>query len=269
MLEEPIYSTSTERLYRRIPEFYRVLDAKNDWHFKKYISAVGDQLDDIDLLVARLEYINPEDRANYSASLDEYNSYLRRESTTYYAGLSEYITYADLAAANTDYYSLTQLPPISETSDLLDSRTADPEWLDYIAQLTGANISGLTNVQDRRIALQYNYLGFRAGSKESIENAVKNVLTGTKFVRIYPQRNGAGGSVTSVGTQWDILIVTRVQETPSQQEVIDEIVRKGAKPAGTVLYCISYSIDWNSISSLLPVWSNIEQAGSWNNLGLA
>jgi len=242
---EPIYTPTTERLYLKVPEFYRVLDSQNDWHFKKFISSIGDQLNDIELLVARLEYIPPEERAEYYASLDEFNTYVRP------AGLeTETFGYA----------------PIGETSDLLDARTSDYDWLPYIAQLIGADISDLTSEADRRDAIIYNYLGFRAGSREALEDAAKRVLTGSKYVRVYPHRDGSGGSIFSEGTQWDILIITKTEETPSVEDIVAEILRKGAKPAGVVLHHIAYALTWEVLEATFTSWSAIEAAGSWNNI---
>lgn len=244
-MAEPIYTPTTERLYLKVPEFYRVLDSQNDWHFKKFISSIGDQLNDIELLVARLEYIPPEERAEYYASLDEFNTYVRP------AGLeTETFGYA----------------PIGETSDLLDARTSDYDWLPYIAQLIGADISDLTSEADRRDAIIYNYLGFRAGSREALEDAAKRVLTGSKYVRVYPHRDGSGGSIFSEGTQWDILIITKTEETPSVEDIVAEILRKGAKPAGVVLHHIAYALTWEVLEATFTSWSAIEAAGSWNNI---
>ena len=245
MSTEPTYTTTTERLYRRLPEFYRVLDSQNDWHFKKYISSIADQLNDIDTLVARLEYIPPEDRADYYASLDADNTYVRP------AGLEQ------------EEFGFA---PIAETSDLLDARTSDLGWLSYLAQLIGADISDLVTESERRDAIILNYLGFRAGSREALEDAAKRVLTGSKYVRVYPHRDGAGGSIFSEGTQWDILIITKSNETPSVEDIVDEILRKGAKPAGVVLHHIAYAVTWEIIEATFPTWNNIEAVGTWQNI---
>ena len=247
MSVEPVYTPTTERLYRRLPEFYRILDSQNDWHFKKYVSSIADQLNEIDLLVARLEYIPPEDRADYYASLNEYNTYARP------AGLET----GSLGFA-----------PIGETSDLLDARTSDSSWLAYIAQLIGADISDLATVTDRRDAIIFNYLGFRAGSTEALQDSAKRVLTGTKFVRVYPHRDGAGNSIFSIGTQWDILIITKNEETSNFEDIVNEVLRKGAKPAGVVLHHIAYNVTWEIIETFFSTWSNIESLSSWDNLEL-
>ena len=249
-MSEPIYTTTTERIYKRLPEVYRILDAQNEWHFKKYISSISDQLNDIDTLVARLEYILPEDRIDYVNSLNQYNTYTRP------AGLED-------AAYGFD--------PISETSDLLDGRTADEDWLPYIAQLIGASITTLDNEAEKRDAVILNYLGFRAGSREALEDSAKRVLTGTKYVRVYPHRDGLDGSVFHVGTQWDILIITKPGETPSPEDIELEIVRKGAKPAGVILHHIAYTLNWEILESTLPTWTAIDAIASWDVLeaGLA
>ena len=242
-MTEPTYATTTERVWRRLPEAYRTFDASQDWAFKKYISSVTDQLSEVDQLHERLRYVFPEERPDYYAALDEYNTYERP------AGLEN---------------PALGWAPIAETSDLFDGRTADVDWLPYIGQLIGADLSGLNTEAERRDAVILNYLGFRAGSREALEDAAKRVLTGTKYVRIYPQRDGAGGSIFSTGTQWDILIITKDEETPSFEEVIAEILRKGAKPAGVVLHAIAYSFTWEVLEFTFPTWTSIEATGSWD-----
>ena len=61
MSVEPTYSVTTERLHARLPEFYRTLDEQVGWHLKTYLSAMVDELNAINLLMARLEYVPPED----------------------------------------------------------------------------------------------------------------------------------------------------------------------------------------------------------------
>lgn len=244
-MTEPTYGTTTERIWRRLPEAYRNLDARNDWHFKKLVSAIGDQQEVVDLLIARLEYILPEDRVDYYASLNQYNTYQRPAGTE-----------------DPEY----GWDPIGETSDLLDPRTADAGWLDYIAQLIGADLRSITDPDVKRDALILNYLGYRAGSREALEDAVKRVLTGTKYSRVYPHRDGAGGDVYSIGTQWDILIVTRADESPSSATIIAEVLSKGAKPAGVVLHHLTYELTWSILENDLTTWSAIEAIPDWQTL---
>jgi hypothetical protein len=212
--EGPVYSVTTERIYHRLPEMYRVLDAQNNWHFKKFISSIGDQLNEIDVLNARLEFIPPEVRHQVYESLNFYNTYTRPE------GIED----PDRGFA-----------PIGETSDLLDGRTADAGWLKYIAQILGLPVKNLISETDLRNATTIN-LGYNAGSLSALETAVKAVLTGTKWVEIKAHYDGSGGDPYNVGGAWDVLIMTKFDETPfTSSELVAEIVRRRAKPAGVNL----------------------------------
>lgn len=265
--DEPVYSVTTERIYRRIPEFYRTLDRRNNYHLKKYISAMGDVLFQIDLLVARLEYVPPQDRADYYAARDRYNTYYRlaREMTLYDG---EYLYNGDFAYDGVVIPSVNGILPIGETCDLFDGNTADAEWLPYIGQAIGADIRALPTEGEQRDAVTRNYLGFKAGSREALEEAAKRLLTGTKYVRVYPHRNGADSSLASVGTKWDVLIVTKPDETPNTTDIIAEIIRKGAKPAGVKLHHITYVATWDAVETLFASWGAIENAGTWGNIEL-
>lgn len=263
MIPEPIYSVTTERLYSRLPEVYRTLDSQNGWQFKTYISAIGDALNEIDLLAARIRYVPHEDRADYYATLDESNTYtrpvfsddLRYEEQEKYDGFWTFDG------------KMFPVLPVGETSDLLDGRSADAEWLPFIGQLIGADLTALIASRDLRDAVVRNYLGFRAGSREALEDAAKSALTGTKYIRVYPHRDGAGGDYTHLGTQWDVLLITRPEETPGAGVVVNEIIRKGAKPAGVVLHHITYSIIWSNMESMFPTWTTIESEGyTWENI---
>jgi hypothetical protein len=247
-MSEPTYSVTTERTYDRLPEAYRTLDAQNDWQFKKYISSIVDQLGDIDVLVARIGYIPPEDRKDYYDSLNEFNTYQRP------AGIED----PDLGFL-----------PIEQTSDLFDARTADSDWLDYIGQLTGADTTRFPTPDEKRDVLINDFLGFRAGSKLAVEASVKSLLTGTKFSRVYPQRDANDGDIFSVGTQWDVLIVTRPEESPSSSIIIDKVIRDGAKPAGVVLHHLAYALVWSILETDFATWTAIEALGNWSNLELA
>lgn len=243
---EPIYSVTTERIYSRLPEFYRTLDQQNGYALKTYISAIGDQLYEVEQLVARIEYVPEEDRPDYYAALDQYNTYARPD------GLED-----------PDY----GFAPIAETSDLLDGRTADDDWLLYIGQLIGADLRHLYDMSARRNAVVNNYLGLRAGSRQALIAATQAVLTGAKFVRVYPHRDGDAGSVSSVGTEWDVLIITKPEETPSGTTVIDNILAEGAKPAGVVLHHIVYVAVWSDIETMFPTWGDLETLGNtWENI---
>ena len=243
MSVEPTYSVTTERLHARLPEFYRTLDEQVGWHLKTYLSAMVDELNAINLLMARLEYVPPEERAAYEETFDGYTREPQPDTLGY------------------DY------PPLGQTSDLVDGRTADVDWLPYIGQMIGADVLSLPTAAERRDAVVRNYLGFRAGSRQALAEAAKLTLTGEKYVRVYPHRDGAGSSITNPGTQWDVLIVTKSDETPSVGDLVEEILRKGAKPAGVVLHHLAYSATWDIIETAFPTWTLIETNGvTWANI---
>jgi hypothetical protein len=245
-MDEPVYSVTTERLYRRLPETYRVLDAQNEWQFKTYISSITDQLNDLDELQARFDYVPPDQRPDFYAALNKYNTYTRP------------------AALEDPAYGWS---PVYETSDLLDGRTANVEWLPFIGQMLGASFTHLTTDAARRDAVVNNFLGYRAGSTAALEAAVLSVLTGTKYVRIYPHRDGLAGSTTHEGTMWDILIITKASETAGgASSIVDAITDKGAKPAGVLIHCITYSLVWTTLESTFNTWTKIENTLTWDNL---
>lgn len=247
-MSEPTYSATTERLYARLPESYRNLDIQQNWELKKFISSIADQLGDIDALIQRIEYIPENERFAYYSALNQYNTYQRPP------GIED------------PAYGWS---PMGETSDLIDGRTANLEWLDYIGMLTGAQVRPLETEDEKRDAIIRGYLGLTAGSRQAVEDAVKRVLTGTKYARVYPQRDGAGGNPLSPGTQWDVLIVTRASETPIGIDLAAEVTNKGAKPAGVILHHIPYNIVWLVIETSFDTWAKIEATLTWGNFETA
>lgn len=244
-MSEPIYSVTTERVYARLPEIYRTLDIQNNWQFKKYISSIADQLNDVDVLSARLDYIAPELRKEWYASGNNENTYVRP------AGIEN---------------PAIGFAPIYETSDLLDARTADVDWLPYLCQLVGIDLNIFPTVDERRDAVINSFTGYRAGSREALEASVVSLLTGTKYSRVYPQYKSTGGSSFEQGTQWDVLIITRPEESPASSVIIDKIIREGAKPAGVVIYHLAYALVWSVIESTFSTWTQIEAFESWSDL---
>jgi hypothetical protein len=133
--------------------------------------------------------------------------------------------------------------------------------------LIGADLRDAYTEDQQRDVVVHNYLGFRAGSHEALEAAVYGMVTGDQYVRIYPHRDGAGGSVDHKGTQWDILIITKPGESIyTSQQIVDEIVRSGAKPAGVIVHHIFYGLVWSDLESQRPTWTDVEAAGSWSVL---
>lgn len=243
-MTEPVYSATTEKLWRRLPEVYRTYDEDNDWAFKKFISSFADQLDEVETLSERFFLVGEEDYRLLTEDLGVTDTYTRPD------GLED------------DDSPIGYLP-MYQTSDLVDPRTANEEWLPYVAQLYGVQLPNDT-VDYQRAAIWYGYTSLKGGSKQALREALQDQLTGDKWVDIYERRDGAGGSIDSPAGEWDILVVTRTEETPPGLDLVAEIERRNAKPAGVILHQITYNAPWDDIDTL--DWTAIEAFSNWNEL---
>ena len=243
MSEEPIYEATTERLWRHIPEIYRRYDAGNDWQFKKYISAIGSQQNIVDTLIERFTKVPANELASFKANLDPItDNYSRPEG----------IENEDIG-----------FEPLLETSDLVDARTADSEWLPFIAQIQGVNLTN-SDISVRRYALLYSNTSYMAGSILSIKSVIQSYLSGSKYIAIYPHHDGLFDDITHVGTEWDLLIVTRTTENPDEYDFSSIMDQARVKPAGVLLHFIERSVTWEDLETL--DWSGIEALGDWDGI---
>lgn len=156
--------------------------------------------------------------------------------------------------------------PLGATSDLVDPLTANTEWLPWLAQFAGKNISHFTTMDNARVALASGN-NFSAGTIGAIQNAVQAVLSGTKTVRVFPMTT----SLDAIGgaTQWDVSIVTRTSESPDIA-VMEEAVRlRNAKPAGVVFHFHKHQSTWDAVEIANPTfdiwdtrtWTQLEESG--------
>lgn len=244
-MSEPTVSTTTERLYQRLPEVYRTRDAENGWAFKKWLDGIGSRLDELDTLRARFTYVKPNDRRNWEAAGSPLNTYDR-----------------DPALEDPEI----GFDPVYATSDLLDGRTADAAWLPWIGQLVGSDLSTSYTDVERRNNVVYAFLGYRAGSRASLRNAVLEELTGTKYLQVFDHSKVVGLSSVEPGTEWEVTLVTKPSETPGGADIVGTIERKGAKPAGVKLYHFAYTIIWNDFEARFTTWNDIEAMASWDEL---
>lgn len=152
-----------------------------------------------------------------------------------------------------DFTPLDEGGPPGDTSDLVDPDAADAAWLPWLAQAVGAHVSGLTEA-DRRAAIGSAAAGWQGGSKRSVAAAAQTVLTGSKSVAIYDHTTDTSG--VGAGSQWDVLIVTRTEETPvSSADLIAAVVALGTKPAGVTLWHTPYTAAWSAIEAAYPTWA--------------
>lgn len=253
-MAEPIFSTTTERIYKSLPEFYRNLDIKAnsyadsvniDYPLKKWLSGIVDALGDIDTTVERFHYVPIEQRNNYVEA--------RTPETTYErpSGLE------DIGRG---------FAPINLTSDLFDARTANVEWLNWLSNLLGTKITDNDTEAIKRDKLTYAYNGYTAGSRKSVIDAMKSVLTGGKYVTLYDHTYVVGSLLTPTTDEWYMTVVTKTPETPVGLDVSALLISKDAKPAGVKVYYVSYSLSWSGLESLLPTWSAIDATGTWDTL---
>ena len=155
------------------------------------------------------------------------------------------------------------LPPddgglAGDTSDLVDADAADAAWLPWLGQLVGVDVTGITGAVARRDAIRRGSAGFAAGTRAAIAEAAASALTGSRYVRVQDHRTLAGA-----GGVWDVLLTTRVSETPDVGTVIAAVVEKGAKPAGVVLHHRAYQASWAVLAAERPTWADWHAAGSW------
>lgn len=137
------------------------------------------------------------------------------------------------------------------TSDLIDARYADPEWLDWIAQILGAQVGSISSEIGIRDRLNDASAGLYAGTDESIIGAVKAVLTGNKSVTLRKNR-----TLTGAGTVWDLLIITVDSETPVGFDFQKYLTEQGVKPAGVIVRQSTYAATWEVLELHRPIWAN-------------
>ncbi len=203
-MTRPAVAAVTDRLYNSLPEVYRYADEKIDWPLLRWLSGLLDQLAVVDTLVDRFSYTPLGER--WQPFPDGPIPWRRWGDLTYGDG-----SYGD-----------------TETSDLVDPRTADAGWLPWLAQLVGVDVTGLT-VAQQRTAIVYPSTSWAHGTPDAIAAQAKVALTGTKYVDV---RACWGGD------PWTIAVVTKNAETPGgYQATLDAI---GERPAGYKLLRVSF-----------------------------
>lgn len=153
--------------------------------------------------------------------------------------------------------------PLGATSDLVDPRTANTEWLPWLSQFAGHNINHFATLEDARAAFSDTTSNFAAGTIGAIQNAVATVLTGSKTVRVFPMTTDLtdrGGA-----TQWDISIVTRTSESPDISVMEEAVIKRNAKPAGVVFHFHKHQSTWDAVELANPTW-NVWDTRTWTGI---
>lgn len=138
------------------------------------------------------------------------------------------------------------------TSDLIDPATADPGWLDWLAQIPGVRLGPGLSVQGKRDAIAGAVNGWAAGTRPSIAAAARTALTGSRFVSVLHHSISTDGD----GGRWDVLLITRITETPDISAVLAAVSAADAIPNGVLLHHRAYTSTWTAMESAYgPTWA--------------
>lgn len=237
----PYMSTLVDRLYQRLPEVYRTMDAAGfDWPLKRYLAGMLATAGSVDNTFDAIRGdfpIGPADPQPWALSADE--------------------------------FAVWQSNRLNRPSALGDPSQADPRWLPWMAQLVGAPLDPGSSIQEQRDTIAFATSGWRGGTRQAIADAARTALTGSMYAQVVSHVLPSDNGGLDPGGVWDITIITRSSETPDPTAVLNAVLRKGVKPAGAVLHHATYGASWAQVEAVYPTWSDwnaatwsqIEQAG--------
>lgn len=222
----PDVNLVAQRIFDRLPQAYRVADANGGYPFRLYIDAVTTRLGDVQVVIDRITGQRPVGPASPLP----------------------WSLHPDMVA---DY----QANRVERISELGDPLTADAAWLSWLVQLVGGTLDPAASVLEQRDTIRYATSGWKAGTRQSIENAARSALIGSQFAKCIPHVLDDGNP----GTEWDVVVMTRSSETPDVGAVLGAVLRKGVKPAGVVLRHRPYEATWDQLESRRPTWDLWEE----------
>lgn len=170
------------------------------------------------------------------------------------AGLTEQLGQIEAVIDAADYEPADSRELDSQAdSQLTDPDTAPVQWLPWVGQLVGVQVNTLLSEAEQRDQVRGAVSGFSGGTKKALIAAAQSALTGTRHVELYDHsiNNPHDG-----GGEWDVLVVTRTNETPSPAAVLQAIADKRAKPAGVLLHMRSYQASWDQLATSRPTWAD-------------
>lgn len=223
-----VMSLLADRLYARLPEVYRNMDATDrTWTFKRYLAGLLSPAADIDDLITAINGdrpVGPPAPEPWGLPSDELTIWRENRRT--------------------------------RASALGDPNQANAAWLPWLAQIVGARLDPGMSEEEKRDTIRYATSGWRAGTRSAIVDAAKSALTGTRYARVLPHTKVNVSDDLEAGTPWDITIITRTSETPDPGVVLGAVLRKGVKPAGAVLWHKSYNASWATLQADRPTWAD-------------
>lgn len=232
----PFMSLLVQRLYDRLPEVHRTMDAVDrTWSFKRYLAGMLSPAADIDVMITAIagdRPIGPAAPEPWALPSDELAAW--RENRR------------------------------NRASALGDPNQASAAWLPWLAQIVGARLDSGASEEEKRDTIRFATSGWRAGTRGAIVDAAKSALTGTQYARVLPHTKVVSDDLEA-GTPWDITIITRTSETPDPDIVLGAILRKGVKPAGAVLWHKSYNASWATLEAERPTWADWD-GSTWTEI---
>ena len=150
---------------------------------------------------------------------------------------------------------------LNDTSDLVDPMTANPEWLNWRAQLTGHRIVVPMAVDEKRAFIADTRAGLQPGTIRSMLAAARTALSGERYCNVY--RNTSNAASIGTSDMWHMMLVTKASEEvrDPRQAIIDA----GVKPAGVILHHNEFTTTWNVIMTKFPTWA-AWNAASWKDI---
>lgn len=223
----PVSSVLVDRLYQRLPEVYRTMDARDQtWTLKRYLYAAMRQAGEIDDMIEQLageRPVGPASPEPWGLQPDELENW--------------------------------RAARLNRDSLLGDPVNAPAEWLAWLAQLVGAKLDPAATEAEQRDTIRFATSGYRAGTRGAIADAAQSALTGNRTVQVLPRKKPSGGVLID-GGPWDITIVTRTSETPDVGAVLGAVLRKGVKPTGAVLWHQAFEASWDAVEAAYPTWND-------------
>lgn len=231
----PFMSTLVHRLYHRLPEVFRTMDALDlTWTFKRYLGGMLSPAADIDTIIVALtgdQPVGPPTPEPWGLPADELETWRGNR--------------------------------VTRPSALGDPDQANAAWLPWLAQMVGARLDPGATEEEKRDTIRFATSGWRAGTRGAIIDAARSALTGTRNAQLYPHTAVDPSLGLIAGTPWDLTIVTRSSETPDPNAVLGAVLRKGVKPAGVVLYHRAYEASWDTWEAVYPTWADFD-AATWD-----
>lgn len=155
-------SVYTERLYNRLPDFYRTDDTRNGMALLAFIASIGDEAGDVEVLFDRLNFSPWGGNQPFATLWPPFT----------------FESWPVFDLLDWDHFAGPGVP----ACQLTDPDTCDPSWLPWIAQFLGLTVDPAAPIATQRLSL---------GAGRPIPSTVPAIiaaaqayLTGTKVCRV-------------------------------------------------------------------------------------